>query len=378
MSSAQPSFRANYITNLALSETSGGWSGFNVAIFNSLARHFSLTYVGPISPREDLQAKIHSKLRRSIGKRGSFSFFSPRRLEAIARITEQRVDSGARLDFFHGSTPWVRFRPPVPYACYLDVCFATYVAVYHDRSQFEKVDLERISDLEAAWLGSAARVFFSSKWGLENAVSAYGLERTRLRVAGLGGHLPIPTADKHAGGLDFLFIALDFEGKGGQICVDAFEQLRRRFPHARLRIVGEQPPANVMAKAGVAYEGFLRKSVPAELGRLQEIMSSAFALVHPTVRDATPQVIVEAQYHGCPAIAPRSFGIPEMIVDGVTGCLVDAPPTVDEVADRMLWLCLNPAAYGNLRRAARARALDQFTWEQVGERMAAELRSVVA
>ena len=176
---------------------------------------------------------------------------------------------------------------------------------------------------------------------------------------------------------DFVFVALDFQGKGGDICVDAFRLVRKKFPHATLRIVGAPPPPGVLEGAGVVYEGFLRKSVPAELMRLQAIFSSAFALVHPTVKDATPQVIVEAQYFGCPTIAPRSFGIPEMIVDGVTGCLADAPPTIQGIADRMLWLCLNPIEYGNLRRAARARSLNDSTWEKVGDRMAAELRSAI-
>jgi len=370
--------RANYITNLPISEASGGWSGFNAAIFGSLSRHFALTYVGPVAPREDITAKIYSKVRRLTGHPGSFSFFSARRLKTIARSTARLVDGNVEFDFFHGSTPWVAYQPAVPYACYLDVCFATYMNVYQDSARFQAADLNRIGEQEAAWLRAATRVFFSSKWGLENTVAAYGLRRETLRVAGLGGYVPIPTGDSYTGGYDFVFVALDFQGKGGDICVDAFRLVRKKFPHARLRIVGAPPPRGVLVTAGVVYEGFLRKSVPVELLRLEAILSSAFALVHPTVKDATPQVIVEAQYFGCPTIAPRSFGIPEMIVDGVTGCLVDAPPTVDEVADRMLWLCHNPAAYGNLRRAARARALDQFTWEKVGERMAAELRSVVA
>jgi glycosyltransferase involved in cell wall biosynthesis len=369
--------RANYVSNLSLSETSGGWSGFNVEIFGSLSRHFSLAYVGPISPPDDLPAKAFSRLLRSTGRKGSFSFFSRRRLKSSARLTAQLADRAAKVDFFHGSTPWVAYHPAVPYACYLDVCFATYVSVYHDKNEFDAGDLERIGRQEASWLRAATRVFFSSRWGMENAIAAYDLDRSTLRVAGMGGHLPIPTADNYAGGHDFLFIALDFQGKGGNVCVEAFQQLRYRVSDARLRIVGERPPPSVLAVEGVIYEGLLRKSVPAELTRLQEIFSSTFALVHPTVRDATPQVIIEAQYHGCPAIAPRSFGIPEMIVDGVSGCLVDAPPTAGAVAEKMLVLCTDAEAYAGLRRAARAHALEAFTWERVGDKMAAEMRSVV-
>ncbi|MDB4911622.1 MAG: hypothetical protein JWO39_2445, partial [Gemmatimonadetes bacterium] len=49
---------ANYITDISLSETRDGWSGFNAAMFASLARHYALEYVGPISPPADLPARV--------------------------------------------------------------------------------------------------------------------------------------------------------------------------------------------------------------------------------------------------------------------------------------------------------------------------------
>jgi glycosyltransferase involved in cell wall biosynthesis len=370
--------RANYITNLSLSEISGGWSGFNAAMFASLARHYEMKYVGPISPPEDVAAKVGSKLRRLVDRPGSFQFFSANRLERIANEVSAAVDPDAALDLFHGSTPWIAFEPQVPYACYLDASFSTYISVYHERSRFHDADVERIEGLEAEWLRKASRIFFSSAWALEETALLYDLDRSSMCVAGLGGHLPIPSSDVYAGARDFLFLSLDFEGKGGQLCVDAFQKVRTKIPRARLRIVGARPPQPVLDTPGITYEGLLNKSIPAELRRLQSILATAFALVHPTVKDATPQVIVEAGYYGCPAIAPRSFGIPEMIVDGSTGWLVPSPPTSAEIARRMLWMHQQPAEYRAMRAATRARALEQFTWKQVGDRIATELAPVFA
>ena len=370
--------RANYITNLSLSEISGGWSGFNAAIFASLSRHFVLSYVGPISPPPDLVAKVSSKLRRLAQLPGSFQFFSARRLENIAQEIARAADPAAALDFFHGSTPWIAFRPHAPYACYLDASFATYISVYHDRSRFDRADVARIETLEAGWLSRASAIFFSSRWALDEAARAYALDRSKMHVAGLGGHLPIPASDSYAGGHDFLFLSLDFAGKGGLLCADALREVQGDIPDARLRIVGAKPPEQVLVAPGIVYEGLLSKSTPEQLHRLQSVLASSFALVHPTVRDATPQVIAEAAYHGCPAIAPRSFGIPEMVIDGETGMLVDAPPSSAEIAERMRWMCGHPSEYQAMRVAARARALQEFTWERVGDRIAAALAPVLA
>jgi glycosyltransferase involved in cell wall biosynthesis len=369
---------ANYITNLSLSESSGGWSGFNAAMFATLARHFKLEYVGPISPSPDLPARVVSKVQRVAGQPGSFQFFSQRRLERIAKEIERRARAHVALDFFHGSTPWIAYTPPVPYACYLDVSFSTYISVYHRRGEFSRPDVARIERQEAEWLRGAVRVFFSSRWALEQTAHTYDLDQSKLCVAGLGGHIPVPHADTYAAGHDFLFMALDFAGKGGQVCVDAFRRVHLEIPDACLRIVGARPPDAVLGVPGVSYEGRLDKNVGVEMRRLQELLASAFALVHPTVKDATPQVIVEAAYHGCPVIAPRSFGIPDMVVDGVTGCLVPTPPSAESVAERMLWLMRNPAAYRQLRIEVRARALADFTWEQVGDRIASALSPLVS
>jgi glycosyltransferase involved in cell wall biosynthesis len=243
---------------------------------------------------------------------------------------------------------------------------------------FDRADVARIESLEAAWLRRASRVYFSSTWALGEAVKSYALDPSSMRVAGMGGHVPIPSEDTYTGDGEFLFIALDFEGKGGRVCVEAFEQLRLEVPGACLRIVGERPPEDVLRVSGVVYEGLLNKSISGELERLQSLLGSAFALVHPTVRDATPQIIIEAQYHGCPVIAPRSFGIPEMVNDGVTGLLVNAPPRAVDVAERMLSLCRDPEGYTRMRGACRARALDEFTWEKVGDRIASDLEQLVA
>ncbi len=373
-----PRTTANYITNISPSETSGGWSGFNAAMFASLTRHCVLEYVGPISPPPALHTRIASKLCRLAGKRGSFPHFSEERLARIAVEVAARVHHDVELDFFHGSTPWISYTPPVPYACYLDVCFATYISIYHRRAEFSLADIARIERREAQWLRGAKRVYFSSQWALEEAVYSYDLDRATLVVAGVGGHIPIPRKDRYSGGHDFLFMALDFVGKGGEVCVEAFRRVRDEVPDARLRIVGAKPPDAVLALPGISYEGYLNKTVNEELKHLGELFATSFALVHPTVKDATPQVIVEAAYHGCPVIAPQSFGIPDMVVDGVTGCLVPKPPKASAVAERMLWMVRDPLGYRRMRIAARERALQRFTWDQVGDRMAADLVSLVA
>ena len=185
----------------------------------------------------------------------------------------------------------------------------------------------------------------------------------------------VPGRDNYEGGIQFLFVARDFEGKGGRTCAEAFREVRTHFPEARLAIVGERPPDAILNLSGVDYQGFLRKSVPAEFKKLDELYSSAFALIHPTSSDIQPLVISEAAFYGCPSIASRSFGIPELIEDGVTGFLIDIPLSAAAFADRMLRLCTDKAKYQTMRRAARAYATKKLTWQAVGTRIVDEMRA---
>lgn len=348
---------------------SGGWTGINVAMHRQLAAQFETSFVGPINPMTDYPAKLVSKLQRLNKREGAFHFFSERRLQKIARLVERGVDQMADCDFFHGATPWILYESPRPYFLYVDTCFSTYMDIYHDRSQFLADDLQRIAACETKWLMRATRVFFGTQWALERTVADYEIPRANLCVVGAGGSMTPPSRDLYEGEMNFLFIALDFERKGGRICAEAFSAVRTKFPAARLTIVGEPPPGDILNLPGVFYAGFLRKSVPLELQQLEALYATAFALVHPTSSDIQPLVISEAGYYGCPSIAAKSFGIPELIKDGITGFLIDPPLTAETFADCMLRLASDETRYLAMRKAVRTHSTRNLTWSVVGERI---------
>jgi glycosyltransferase involved in cell wall biosynthesis len=370
--------RVNYISNLDLSQTTGGWTGINVAIYSYLAANFDVDFIGPINPANDFRAKVISKINRLSSYAGNFHFFSERRLKKIAQLVEQEVDINADCDFFHGATPWVLYDSQRPYFLYADTCFSTYMDIYHDRAQFVGKDLNRVYQSEANWLGRAQQVFFGTQWALDRAVVDYQIPGTNFCAVGAGGSMTPPERDTYAGGFHFLFVALDFERKGGRVCVEAVQEVQAQFPDARLTIVGERPPSDVMRLSGISYAGYLRKSIPAELEKLDALYASAFALIHPTSMDIQPLVISEAGYYGCPSIAANSFGIPELIQDGVTGFLIPLPLTAKAFADRMLLMCADKLSYLAMRKAVRSHTVTNQTWNAVGDRivkhMAEDLR----
>jgi glycosyltransferase involved in cell wall biosynthesis len=347
----------------------------NAAAFSVLSRFEASNYVGPINPPVTLWRKVLSKCLRLAGSQGDFSFFSRRRLEAIADEVKLQCISTARLDFFHGFTPWALTKPQRPYVAWSDCTFHDYVDIFHRRDQFRDCDLERIERAEASWLKSASRVFFTSDWAAKRAICCYGLDASCVGTLGIFGEIDLPNRDAYAGGKGFAFVSTNFEAKGGRIVLAAFREVRERHTDAALIVVGDKP-SGLPAEPGVNFVGFLRKEVPHEYSRFKQILGQVRALVHPTKCDITPLLVIEAGYVGCPVISSKSFAIPELVDDGITGLLLDAPSKVSAVADAMNWMIEDGDRYQHMREAAWAIARGRHSRERFEERLVSYLRGV--
>ena len=90
-------------------------------------------------------------------------------------------------------------------------------------------------------------------------------------------------------------------------------------------------------------------------------MAAMDVLVLPSIQDEDfPNVILEAMALAKPVIATRLAGIPEQVVDGETGLLVE-PANASELAAAILRLCLDTDARDRMGQAAAGRFSTCFT-----------------
>ena len=110
---------------------------------------------------------------------------------------------------------------------------------------------------------------------------------------------------------------------------------------------------------------------------MAELYRSAALFVVPSFFDPFPLVALEAMAFGLPVIASRQMGTPEMIVDGVTGKLVE-PGDVVGLTDALLEVLRDSDSADQLGAAARLDVLNRFTWDAVVDRMAPALEKLSA
>ena len=122
----------------------------------------------------------------------------------------------------------------------------------------------------------------------------------------------------------------------------------------------------------------MREDNPADLARYRQLLSQAFLLVHPTREDTSPLVLTEAAYFGCPSISVNAFAVPELIIDGKSGLILEAAARPEELANAIRKLIASPDEYRAMRRFAFEFSRENFDWNRVGERMAREIHAHLA
>ena len=102
--------------------------------------------------------------------------------------------------------------------------------------------------------------------------------------------------------------------------------------------------------------------------------SDFFILATNYRHEGQPISIIEAMAHGCVVVATNYRAIPDMVVDGVTGVLVDYRKP-RQIADAIRRLVDDPAQYEAMSKAASLRYQTHFGTERHLDAMAAILRS---
>lgn len=109
-----------------------------------------------------------------------------------------------------------------------------------------------------------------------------------------------------------------------------------------------------------------------------QLLTHAAVFVCPSVYEPLGIVNLEAMACGTPVVASRVGGIPEVVVDGVTGQLVDVGPEFEADLARAIDSVLgDPAGARRMGEAGRARAVTEFGWDAVARRTVALYEEVL-
>jgi glycosyltransferase involved in cell wall biosynthesis len=141
--------------------------------------------------------------------------------------------------------------------------------------------------------------------------------------------------------------------------VRAMRRLVDRGVDAYLCLVGDGPDREPLEQ--LAHElGITRRCL--FVGYQEDVSAfyAAFdALLLPSVNEGTPVSAIEALAAGRPVVATRVGGVPDVVVDGEDGYLVE-PGDIDSLAERLHALAGDPERRRTMGEHGRARVLSRY------------------
>jgi colanic acid/amylovoran biosynthesis glycosyltransferase len=178
-------------------------------------------------------------------------------------------------------------------------------------------------------------------------------------------------ADPEAAPPTFVAVGRFTAKKAPHLTLRAFAAVRRECPGARLRMLGDGPLLEeCRALAGelglgdaVAFLGAQPHAVVREEVRRARAFVQHSVVAESGDSEGTPVAIIEAGATGLPVVSTRHAGIPDVVVEGETGFLVEEGD-VSGMAAHMSALARDAALAGRVGRAARRRVEEHFTMER--------------
>jgi glycosyltransferase involved in cell wall biosynthesis len=323
-------------------------------------RGHEVVLCGP-SPPEGLAAApphtshVHLELDRAIAPRADLAAL--RGLAAIARRTQPDVihahssKAGAIARLGH----ILRARTPVVYTPH-GYAFAGFFSSERERRRYREI--------ERALAPLAARVVCVCE--AEARLAGTVTPKRRVRVVHNGieaagaGPIDARMADLRRSGPVLCVLTLLRAGKGIETLIDATPSLLARHPRLQVAIWGDGPEREVLraraTRAGVEDSVHF-------LGPNRDPLSAlrgADMLVHPSLAEAFPYVILEAMSVARPIVASDVGGISEALTHEAGGLLVP-PGDAARLAAAVSTLLDDPERMAQMGAAGQRRAEGQFS-----------------
>ncbi|MFM7549649.1 MAG: glycosyltransferase family 4 protein [Cyanobacteriota bacterium] len=159
--------------------------------------------------------------------------------------------------------------------------------------------------------------------------------------------------------------------------IERIKPVLETMPDARLALVGDGPYRSrleeLFAGLPVTFVGYLAGE------ELASAYASGDAFVFPSSTETLGLVLLEAMAAGCPVVGANRGGIPDIVSDGVNGCLYEpegadgGAASLRAAVQRLLG---DPAEREQLRRNARSEA-ERWGWAGATEQLRGFYRQVL-
>jgi glycosyltransferase involved in cell wall biosynthesis len=170
------------------------------------------------------------------------------------------------------------------------------------------------------------------------------------------------------------FAARLLPDKGGDTLVRVFLRVAGDHPSAHLVIAGDGPASgSLKALAGDCDRIHFAGSISHQ--QVLALFAGADVMAYPSrYPEGLPTTVLEAGLVGCPVIATPMGGTAEAVRHGVDGLIAGTEAEFEAALRRLL---SEPETRAAMGRSFQARVCSNFEWARIGEKVDAELRTLI-
>jgi glycosyltransferase involved in cell wall biosynthesis len=164
-----------------------------------------------------------------------------------------------------------------------------------------------------------------------------------------------------------LFVGTWIDHKGIYYLAQAFENVLRVLPEARLTIAGcLEPEEKVRRCFSAAAQGALEVWPFVVRAEISSLYAEHEIFLLPSLMEGMPLVLLEAMASGMPVVTTESSGMTDIVENGQDGLLV-IPGDTESLTTALVRLCRDPELRVRIGSAAQEK-MKRYTWKQAALR----------
>jgi glycosyltransferase involved in cell wall biosynthesis len=260
---------------------------------------------------------------------------------------------------------------PVIYAT--DASFQQLQGYYPGFSNLPKYNIRQGIGLDKQAFRRSAHCMLASEWCSRSVRDDYRVDADRISVVPFGANLDgVPERSAlqfdASGKCRLLFLAVEWERKGGDIVLDAFRILQQKGLKPQLRIIGCIPPRDITNDPDITVIPFLDKNKKEEMDRLHGIFLDTDLLFLPTRAECAGVVFSEASAYGIPSVTTDTGGVGTYVREAINGYALPSQAGAQDYAETIESIVLQPGRMAALKVQSRTFYERELSWERWGGR----------
>jgi len=300
----------------------------------------------------------------------------PKLLKYLTKKINHTVNqSDADFVFAFGTHPVAFLETSKPIFIITDSTFNNLLNRYDDYFNLATEFVEENHKIERIAFEKARKIFFSSKFAIDDAINYYGVNPQKLVQVPLGANIDkYPNEIEIASiiqnrldkPLEMLMIGKEWHRKGMDIGIEIFNRLSSKFNNCKLTIVGTKPPNNII-NPNIEIIEKIDKSTLEGTEHFNQILEKSHFLLFPSRAEAFGHVISEANAFGIPVMGSNVGGIPSAIEIGINGYLFEISKNdgIEFVVNKITELYSNKDNYKELAFNSYKTFSSKLNWKTI-------------